>query len=319
MIFLHSSLEAPKFKDNKKLNLLKKGVITPAQFVNLIDPLDPYILFGPAVIDKTKVREFMLEWKARQLKIEEAKSSEFSKFSLDDAVEGFGFVEACYPEAKAIISQYREQIKIASCPKCTKNNAVSAVVAVIQKVDASLPEDKKRDLGQNEEYFKLLLGKYGQSRELLNTSPDFDKYDVEWIDPESIVGLGKDLINGISSCIDCSMKHIGRAKILHEEFMLGYPDYKGILEEELFKGNKALEELYLVWLDAQSQLDMSSAELAGDISSLSKEHAAEIIEIANEIRKQRLLYHESPENAPDFDGLRIKLKKLQLAIASKKA
>ena len=49
--------------NDKKLNLLKHGIITIGQFVNLIEEHDPYIMIGPAIVDKSKIKEFLEEWR----------------------------------------------------------------------------------------------------------------------------------------------------------------------------------------------------------------------------------------------------------------
>ena len=55
MLFIHKSLDENKFINDKKLNLLKHGIITIGQFVNLIEEHDPYIMIGPAIVDKSKI------------------------------------------------------------------------------------------------------------------------------------------------------------------------------------------------------------------------------------------------------------------------
>ena len=314
MIFLHKSLNDPKYKNDRKLSLLKRGVITTAQFVNLIEPDDDYIIIGPAIVDRHHVKDFITEWKARQLNIESSIAESISSFSMDDAIAGFPIVLESYPEARIPIDLFNEQIKNSVCPKCTKNVVIESIVGIISKAKES---DPGRDEHGHEEYFKLLLEKFGNIKALAE-APDFNKFDVEWIDPDSIVGIGTDLIDKLDTCLDCVIKHIGRAKILYEEFMLGYPEHKELFYDELAKGNKDIEQLYLAYMDSLSQLDMGSSELIGNLKYEHSNEAASIIELANEIRKERLLAQEDINKAPDFDGLRIKVKKLQLKIHNDK-
>jgi glycerol-3-phosphate responsive antiterminator len=70
MLFLHNSLNSNKFANDKKLALLRKGIITIGQFANLIEQTDKYIMIGPAIVDKTKIKEFIEEWKNRQIDAE---------------------------------------------------------------------------------------------------------------------------------------------------------------------------------------------------------------------------------------------------------
>jgi hypothetical protein len=137
-------------------------------------------------------------------------------------------------------------------------------------------------------------------------------FDVEWLKPESLIGLGKDLIDNLDNCFDCTLKHLSRAKILHEEFLTGYPDHKKLMFNELTEGNKDLEQAYLIYMDSIAQLDMASCELVGDMSKLPEEWGIEMIELANEIRNARLLFQDDPTRAPDFDALRIAVKRLQI-------
>ena len=55
MLYIHDSLNAPKFLNDKKLMLLRSHVITDGIFINLLSMSDPYTVIGPAVVDKTKI------------------------------------------------------------------------------------------------------------------------------------------------------------------------------------------------------------------------------------------------------------------------
>ena len=58
MLYVHDSLNTPKFLSDKKLLLLRSNVITEGQFINLLSIDDPYTVIGPAIVDKTKINEF---------------------------------------------------------------------------------------------------------------------------------------------------------------------------------------------------------------------------------------------------------------------
>ena len=49
-------------------------------------------------------------------------------------------------------------------------------------------------------------------------------------------------------------------------------------------------------------------------SEVVQEYAEEILDIANEVRQQRILFQEDMTKVPEFDSLRIKIKKLELKI-----
>ena len=46
-MYIHESVKTDEFIEYKKLNLLKNGIITIGQFVNLIDKNDPYTIIRP--------------------------------------------------------------------------------------------------------------------------------------------------------------------------------------------------------------------------------------------------------------------------------
>jgi hypothetical protein len=55
MLYIHDSVKTGKFIQDKKLNLLKHGIITINQFVQLLDINDPYTLIGPAIVAKDSI------------------------------------------------------------------------------------------------------------------------------------------------------------------------------------------------------------------------------------------------------------------------
>lgn len=304
MFFLHDSVKTINFKYDKKLNLLKDGIITPTQFINLIDQKDAYMMIGPAVVAKTAIKDFILEWKMKQLNIDAIENRKMTRMSQEELIQKLDKLAVIFPEIKVYIDEFNEQLKTAVCPACTKKRYLGIIVQTIKE-----HMNDGRDISSMKEFINVLLGKYDED---IKNTDIFSEYDIEWIKPEITLGLGKDLIDNLTNCFDCAVKHIGRAKILHEEFLTGYPDHKPISYDELAKGNKALEQAYLIYLDSISQLDMASCELVGKLVDLPNEWAVEMIELANEIRAARLLYQDDSTKIPDFDELRLKIKKLQI-------
>ena len=139
----------------------------------------------------------------------------------------------------------------------------------------------------------------------------FSNFDVEWIKPDEYIGLGNDLIDGLNNCFECTKKHISRAKAFYEEFKLGYPDHEPLMFTELIKSNKAVEEAYSYYWDSLGQLDMASCELVGNMIDLEEGYQVQIIELANEIRAERLLFQEDPTKVPNWNKLRVDVQKLQ--------
>ena len=311
MLFLHDSLNSKKFENDKKLNLLKRGIITPAQFVNLIEPLDGYIVFGPAILDKTKIKDFIIEWKAHQLNINSPIKDKINSLTTDNIINKFNDITKVYPEVTNIINEYYQQIKYSTCQKCTKNHYITAIVSIISKLKEN---GDNRDLGNMTEFIDIFLNKYNGILTKNSGINSFDDYDIEWINPEQLIGIGNDLINNLESCLECSIKHIGRAKILFEEFNLGYAEHKDIMFTEIGKGNKVIEEWYMKYLDSCAELDMGSSELIGNLFEIDKNILVEVIELANEIRQQRLLFQEDITKIPNFDELRLKIKKLEIKL-----
>ena len=123
--------------------------------------------------------------------------------------------------------------------------------------------------------------------------------------------MGNDLIEGLDNCFNCTKKHIGRAKAFYEEFKLGYPQHEPLMFKELIKANKALEEAFTYYSDSLAQLDMASCELVGGMIDLEDGWQVQMIELADLIRTQRILFQEDPTKVPEWDRLRIEVQKLQ--------
>jgi hypothetical protein len=313
MLFLHESLNANKFANDKKLALLRKGIITIGQFANLIEQTDKYIMIGPAIVDKTKIKEFIEEWKNRQIDAESLISKRAKLITQLDVIEKLDEMVVVFPEIKNLVDEFREKLKIASCPKCTKNKYILSIIGSIRPLISD-----GRDLGNLKDFVNDLIVKYYPISGKIASVGNFANFDIEWIKPDEMIGLGNDLIDGLMNCFDCVKKHIGRAKAFYEEFQQGYPNHEPLMFTELIKSNKALEEAFMYYSDSLAQLDMASCELVGDMSDLAEGYQVKIIELANEIRSARLLYQEDPTKVPNWDKLRLNVQKLQNKIRKMK-
>ncbi len=293
-MYLHKSIE--KIKNDRKLTLLSNGVITPAQFANLIENTDPYIMIGPAIVEKGSISQFLLEWKTRSLSVSEEIKEKITELTPDEVVASFERLRKVYPEIEPLIKAYDEALKSSTCESCTKSRYVSSIVSLIRKLGV-------RD--EDREYTEILLERFGGV-----FSKKINSYDIEWIEAESIKGLGKDIIPGLSNCLECSIKHLGRAKILYNEALNGYPEHNDIAINELTSGNRDLEEWWISYMDCCSEMDMASYEATGDFTFVQhRRWSQDILELANEIRQQRLLFQDDPKNVPDFDRIENQVEK----------
>jgi hypothetical protein len=306
MLFLHKSLDDDKFKGNKKLGLLKKGVITIGQFVNLIEQSDPFTVIGPAIVDKSKIKEFIEDWKNHQVQGETINSEKTKIITQIDVINRLDDIMMYFPEVIPLINEFKIKLKSTSCEKCTKNSYISSIIATIKPLI-----NDGRDLSKIQDFIDNLMEKYYPLSSRIAATGTFADFDVEWIKPDEIIGLGNDLIEGLSNCYDCVKKHIGRAKAFYEEFKLGYPNHEPLMFRELKKSNKALEEAFMYYSDSLAQLDMASCELVGDMTDFDEPYQVQMITLANEIRMQRILFQEDPTKVPKWDDLRLKVQKLQ--------
>ena len=306
MLFLHNSLNSNKFANDKKLLLLKKGIITIGQFANLIDQNDKYILIGPAIVDKKKIKEFIEEWKNRQIDAESLTEQRSKLITQLDVIEKLDEIVKIFPETINLVDEFKEKLKTSTCQKCTKNKYILSIIGSIRPLI-----NDGRDLGNLKEFINDLMMKYYPISGKIASVGSFADFDIEWIKPDEIIGLGNDLIDGLMNCFDCVKKHIGRAKAFYEEFQQGYPNHEPLMFTELIKSNKALEEAFMYYSDSLAQLDMASCELVGDMSDLAEGYQVQIIELANEIRAARLLYQEDPTKVPNWDKLRLNVQKIQ--------
>ena len=306
MLFLHNSLNDEKFANDKKLLLLKKGIITIGQFANLIEQKDNYIMIGPAIVDKSKIKEFIEEWKNRQIEAESLTEQRSKLITQLDVIEKLDDMILVFPEIINLVNEFKEKLKTATCEKCTKNKYILSIIGSIRPLI-----NDGRDLGELKTFIDDLISKYYPISGKIATVGNFANFDIEWIKPDEVIGLGNDLIDGLMNCFECVKKHIGRAKAFYEEFQQGYPNHEPLMFNEFVKSNKALEEAFMYYSDSLAQLDMASCELVGDMSDLQEGYQVKIIELANEIRAARLLYQEDPTNVPNWDKLRLSVQKLQ--------
>lgn len=75
--------------------------------------------------------------------------------------------------------------------------------------------------------------------------------------------------------------------------------------------NVLLEKGYALFWDSLGQLDMASNELIGNIIEIENNLKIEMIELANKIRKARILFQEDSDQIPNWDKLRLEIQLLQ--------
>ena len=314
-MYLHESLNHEKFKDNKKLLLLKQGVINLEQFIALIDKkTDPYILIGPAVVDKDVVDQYIDDIKQYN-NIAETQQISKSSFTSIQLVE---MMLKIIPKVKKIIPELTnsldclfKQIANSKCQTCV----IIRYIGIFIGMTSNYIYDGRDN--------NLVIKEYEEIKKVIDDSTVGDnvnqiiaKLDNNWIAPEHMLKLGDDFISGLMSCTECVLKHLQRAKILYNEMLQGYPNYKEILLNEMTKSVDIYEAFYLKYWDILGELDMASNELIGDISSLDKSVAEGVINPANLIRKSRIdfMLHNTP---PHFSKLMLEIKKIQVYLKTK--
>ena len=306
-MYLHSSVNNPKFLNDKKLNLLNAGIITIGQFVNLIDLDDPYTVIGPAVVAKDSIDEFIKEWKDSTINLKTMDEAFMREINPETIIQKLPVIQQVFPEIEDLVNDLNEKLKNTSCALCVKNKALLQIISRIKK----LSEDG-RPLGLHANFIKAIIDKYFPVADKLVNESNVNEFDFMWIKPESLIALGADLIEGLTSCFDCCKKHLGRAKVLYEEWHMGYPDHGTLMYNEFVEANKTIEEGYTLYWDSLSQLDMASCELVGsNFGVLEKPVQLDMIELANKIRAARLLFQEDSTKVPDWDKLRLEVQKLQ--------
>ena len=305
---LHKSVE--KYVDDRKLSLYKRGIITYQQFLNLIDKNDPYTLVGPAIVSKDSIIEFLNEWKDGKKNITVAdKPIEVShQITVDEIIKGLSIVEYNFPESKQLINEFTTKLENAICKPCTKNRYVVALANIIHEHFNDGREYSKSDY----EFIEKILERYFPENGKIKIENAND-FDIEWIKPDIIIGLGTDVIEGLTHCFECSKKHLSRAKILWEEFNMKYPDHGTLCFNEFTEANKDIEEAYCLYWDSLGNLDQSSCELIGgnDFTDLPHGYQVDIIELANKIRIQRINFQADSSNVPEWNKLRIEIQRLE--------
>ena len=305
---LHKSVE--KYVDDRKLSLYKRGIITYQQFINLIDKNDPYTLVGPAIVSKDSIIEFFNEWKDGKKNITVAdKPIEVShQITVDEIIKGLSIVEYNFPESKQLINEFKTKLENAICKPCTKNRYIVALANIIHEHFNDGREYSKSDY----EFIEKILERYFPENGKIKIENSND-FDIEWIKPDIIVGLGTDVIEGLTHCFECSKKHLSRAKILWEEFNMKYPDHGTLCFNEFTEANKDIEEAYCLYWDSLGNLDQSSCELIGgnDFTDLPHGYQVDIIELANKIRIQRINFQADSSNVPEWNKLRIEIQRLE--------
>lgn len=115
---------------------------------------------------------------------------------------------------------------------------------------------------------------------------------------------------GLPSCYLCAKKHLGRAQAFFEEYKMGYPERIKSLVDTFFEMGSEIDKAFTLWQRIQNQMDMASGELIGadfDGKELPEAH----VQLAEELREERLKLEENPLYKPRFDILRTKIHLLQ--------
>lgn len=306
MLYIHKSLDNPKFLNDKKLYLLRTNVITEGQFMNLLSINDPYTVIGPAVVDKTKINQFIEEWKNSQTTMTPLQDAFVKSISQQEIVDRLDVLVPIFPEIANFVKELKIKLRDASCPICVKNRYILYILLRMQQY-----YNDGRDLRDQKDFIEKVLKNYFPFAHKVVNVQHLEDFDITWIKPDSLVALGQDLIIGLSHCFDCTKKHLSRAKVLFEQWHQKYPEHGTLMYNQFTEANRDIEQGYTMFWDSLGQLDMASSELVGNIIQLDEGFRIQIINLANEIRKARILFQEDSNNVPDFDHLRLNVQKLQ--------
>lgn len=306
MLYIHDSLNTPKFLNDKKLYLLRTNVITEGQFMNLLSLNDPYTVIGPAVVDKSKINQFLEEWKNSQNTMTPLQDAFVRSISQQEIIDHLDALVPIFPEIFNIVKELKTKLKDAECPICVKSRYILYILLKIQQ-----NYNDGRDLKDQQGFIEQVLKNYFPFAHKVFNMEKVDEFDITWIKPDTLVALGADLIAGLSHCFECCKKHLSRAKILFEEWHQKYPEHGTIMYNEFIEANRDIEEGYTMFWDSLGQLDMASGELVGNIMEIDEGFRVEIINLANEIRAARILFQEDSNQVPDFAKLRLDVQKLQ--------
>lgn len=305
-MYIHDSLNTDEFLKDKKLNLLKRGIITLGQFVNLIDINDPYTLIGPAIVAKNQINNFIIEWKSKTNTLKPIQELTTPNITHEDVINKLDDLCKIFPEINELVIEFKEKLKNTNCPVCQKNKYILVILNIIRE-----KYKDGRNLNDLTDFINGLIAKYYPLNNKIVNADNLSQFDIDWVKPDILVGLGNDLILGLSNCFDCCKKHLSRAKAFYEEWHLGYPDHSTLMYNEFTEANKTIEEGYVLYWDSLGQLDMASSELVGNLIDLEKNWQTEIIELANEIRTARILFQEDSTKVPNWNKLRVDVQKLQ--------
>lgn len=306
MLYIHNSLNTPKFLNDKKLYLLRTNIITEGQFMNLLSINDPYTVIGPAVVDKTKINQFLEQWKNSQNTMTPLQDAFVKSISQQEIIEHLDALVPIFPEINNLVKELKLKLKNAECPICVKNRYILYILLKMQQY-----YNDGRDLKDQKGFIEQVLKNYFPFAHKVINVEKLDEFDITWIKPDSLIALGQDLIIGLSHCFDCCKKHLSRAKVLFEEWHQKYPEHGTMMYNQFTEANRDIEQGYTMFWDSLGQLDMASGELVGNMMELNQGFRIQIINLANQIRKARILFQEDSNNVPDFADLRIKVQKLQ--------
>lgn len=307
-MYVHDSLNADKFNSDKKLNLLKHNVITIGQFINLIDVSDPYTIIGPAIVDKEHISEFMQEWKDANVRMKTLQDAVVSDITIENIFNKLHDLNKIFPELTSLIQELEAKYNATNaCPVCVRNKYLILIINEINKYYKD-----GRPLGEYSEFIQDMIKKYLPLNSGISDATQLNNFDLDWINPSSLYGIGYDLIPGLTACFECTKKHLSRAKIFYEEWTLGYPEHSTLMYNSFIEANKTIEEGFSKFWDILGQLDMASCELIGyELSDLQSNTQAEMIELANKIRSARILFQEDSSKVPDWNSLRVEVQRLQ--------
>lgn len=115
---------------------------------------------------------------------------------------------------------------------------------------------------------------------------------------------------GLKQCYECAKKHLSRAKEEFKEYHTGYPQHSKNLIQSMRVAEADVAQAFLKWNEIQAQLDMSAGELLGrevNVDKVRSEH----IELANDIRTERLKFNDNPLYIPRFDELLVRIQVLE--------
>ena len=249
----------------------------------------------------------MRQWKDKKFKLEPIQ--EKTSLTSQQFINQLPRIMQIFPTLKSLILQFTSKIDKAACPQCTKNKYLLKIALQMKSLA------KEADLeGSDQELVDKVLNTYFLGSKQTFPLDVQSAFDASWLDQE--VGVGFDLIDGLTHCFQCCKKHLSRAKALQEQLYLGYPDHKQMMFNQFTEANARVQEAYSVYWDILGQIDMASTQLAGQVKQLDKDWRCQILELANQIRFARLAYQRDINNPPNWNQLRLKVQKLQNKITN---